>query len=105
MSIILVKVEFRVGEDVPARPVAEKAWLKATGPLPRAIGPSSSLDPSYDIRLPEDGGCDPPIHFDGCHVFYIKVSGIFGAAAGSFLCCGGGFGSMMMMMWWWWWWW
>lgn len=66
-------MEFRVGEDVPARPVAEKAWLKTTGPLPRAGNSGSSLDPSYDIRLPEDGGCDPPIHFEGCHVFYIKV--------------------------------
>ena len=68
-----MKVEFRVGEDAPARPVAEKAWLKTTGPLPRAINGGGSDDPSYDIRLPEDGGCDPPIHFDGCHVFYIKV--------------------------------
>ncbi|CAN0010264.1 unnamed protein product, partial [Ectocarpus fasciculatus] len=71
-SIAISEVEFRVGEDVPARPVAEKAWLKTTGPLPIATNSGSGFYPSYDMRLPEDGGCDPPIHFDGCHVFYIK---------------------------------
>ncbi|CAM9499220.1 unnamed protein product [Ectocarpus sp. 4 AP-2014] len=71
-TIAISEVELRVGEDVPARPVAEKAWLKTTGPLPRAVNTGGSRDPSFDIRLPEDGGCDPPIHFDGCHVFYIK---------------------------------
>ncbi|CAM9914395.1 unnamed protein product, partial [Hapterophycus canaliculatus] len=70
-KVVINEMEFRVGEDAPARPVTEKAWLKTTGPLPLG-DPGSSADPNYDIREPEDGGCDSPIHFEGCHIFYIK---------------------------------
>lgn len=55
------------------RPVAEKKWLKSTGPLPLGSDPSTSQDPNYDIRSPSDGGCDSPSHFEGCHVYYMKV--------------------------------
>ncbi|CAM9500688.1 unnamed protein product [Scytosiphon promiscuus] len=71
-KVVISEMEFRVGEDAPARPVDEKAWLKPTGKLPSG-NPSSSGDPYYDIREPEDGGCDSPIHFEGCHIFYIKA--------------------------------
>ena len=61
------QVEFRVGDVVPVRPVAERRWLKSTGPLPLGY------KPNYDARAPSDGGCDSPAHFDGCHVYYMKV--------------------------------
>lgn len=61
------QVEFRVGAVAPVRPVAEKKWLKPTGPLPLAdVG-------FYDIRTPSDGGCGSPTHFEGCHMYYMKV--------------------------------
>ena len=66
-SLLPHQVEFRVGETAPARPVAEKAWLKTTGMLP--LG----QDPAHDIRGAAAGGCDSPVDFDGCHVYYIKV--------------------------------
>lgn len=88
-SPICNKVEFRVGKDAPARPVAkgermeparklqyaidteegpvaEKAWLKPTGPLP--LGTTTWRTEYYD-------GCDFSGPFDGCHLFYIKVCG------------------------------
>lgn len=65
-SIVINEVEFRVGDVAPVRPVAEKKWLKPTGPLPLGY------DPNYDIRMPSDGGCDSPAHFEGCHVYYMK---------------------------------
>lgn len=67
------QVEFRVGDSAPVRPVAEKAWLKPTGSLPLGSDPSTSRDPNFDLRTAADGGCDSPAHFEGCHVYYIKV--------------------------------
>lgn len=72
-TALFSKVEFRVGEDTPLRPTAEKSWLKATGMLPMGSDVSSSLDPNFDARLVSEGGCDSPAHFDGCHIYYIKV--------------------------------
>lgn len=70
-------MEFRVGKDAPAYPVAENPWLKNTGMLPLGADPGSSADPNYDVRAPGDGGCDSPSHFEGCHVYYIKVRTIW----------------------------
>lgn len=67
------QVDFRVGETAPARPVAEKAWLKPTGMLPLGKDPGSSFVVMHDARDAAVGGCDSPAHFDGCHVYYIKV--------------------------------
>lgn len=67
-------MEFRVGEDAPARAVAEKPWLKETGPLPAGREDTSNYNfPVFDSRLASEGGCDSPGVFDGCHIFYIKV--------------------------------
>eukprot|EP00904_Undaria_pinnatifida_P008263 jgi/Undpi1/4567/HiC_scaffold_18.g07921.m1 len=74
-SVIINEVELRVGDDAPARPVTEKAWLKSTGLLPLAADPSGSgtfLYVNYDSRDASDGGCDSPAHFEGCHVYYLK---------------------------------
>lgn len=74
--VALTQVELRVGDDAPARPVTEKAWLKSTGLLPLAADPSGSgtfLYVNYDSRDASDGGCDSPAHFEGCHVYYLKV--------------------------------
>lgn len=62
-----------MGEDAPIRPVAEKPWLKETGLLPLGGDTKSSRVPDYDVRAASSGGCDSPGHFEGCHVFYIKV--------------------------------
>lgn len=62
-----------MGVTAPARPVAEKAWLKPTGRLPLGNDPGSSFVPMYDVREAAAGGCDSPAHFGGCHVYYIKV--------------------------------
>lgn len=72
-STVFFQVELRVGEYAPIRPVAEKAWLKETGPLSQGGNPSTSGDPKYEQRSSEYGGCDTPGHLEGCHVFYIKV--------------------------------
>lgn len=64
-----------MGVDAPTRPVAEKVWLKPTGPLPRAGNPGSSTEPVFDARSASDGGCDSPNHFEGCRVIFIKVRG------------------------------
>lgn len=66
-------MEFRVGEVAPIRPVAEKKWLKPTGLLPLGADTGTSGYPNYDVRPSSDGGCDPASHFEGCHVYYIKV--------------------------------
>lgn len=71
----LCQVELRVREDSPARPVAENKWLKDTGMLP--LGRAGS-----DDRLVGDGGCDSPAHFEGCHVYYIKVIFSFSVVVG-----------------------
>ncbi|CAM9212730.1 unnamed protein product, partial [Laminaria digitata] len=71
-SIVISEARFRVGDIAPVRPVAEKKWLKPTGPLPLGSDPSTSRDPNWDIRTPSDGGCDSPTHFEGCHVYYMK---------------------------------
>ncbi len=73
----LPQVELRVGDDAPARPVSEKKWLKETGMLPLAGDPSTSSYPNFDNRAVADGGCDSPTHFEGCHVYYIKVLLLF----------------------------
>lgn len=36
-------------------------------------GGASSFGPTYDVRAPSIGGCDSPAHFEGCHVYYVKV--------------------------------
>lgn len=67
------QVELRVGIDAPARPVTEKKWLKDMGMLPMGGDVSSSGDPNFDSRAASAGGCDSPTHFEGCHIYYIKV--------------------------------
>lgn len=62
-----------MGDNAPVRPVAEQTWLKPTGALPLGSDPSTSRDPNFDIRTVSDGGCDSPAHFEGCHVYYMKV--------------------------------
>ena len=63
-----------MGSDVPARPVAESKWLDPTGQLPLvAADDLNPRAPEFDIRPASDGGCDSPAHFEGCHVYYIKV--------------------------------
>lgn len=71
-AIVISEVEIRIGVDAPIRPVAEKAWLKPTGLLPRGGNPSGSDPPDFDARTVSEGGCDSPAHFEGCHVYYIK---------------------------------
>lgn len=67
------QVEFRVGSDTPARLVKESKSLKPTGQIPLVSTDRDGVIPDYDIRAAADGGCDSPAHFDGCHVYYIKV--------------------------------
>lgn len=69
------QVEFRVGSNPPARPVAESKWLEPTGQLPLVAADNNEDNsiPDFDNRPAADGGCDSPAHFDGCHIYYIKV--------------------------------
>lgn len=67
------QVEFRLKENVPARPAPTKLWLKETGKLPLGGHNSNSGSPSYDDRAASFGGCDSPGHLEGCQVLYIKV--------------------------------
>eukprot|EP00904_Undaria_pinnatifida_P008258 jgi/Undpi1/4562/HiC_scaffold_18.g07916.m1 len=71
-SVVINEVQFRVGDDTPIRPVAEKAWLKPTGDLPLGYNWSSDRKLSYDSRVSADGGCDSPAHFEGCQAYYMK---------------------------------
>ncbi|CAM9855253.1 unnamed protein product [Ascophyllum nodosum] len=66
------QVELQIGEDAPQRAVAEKPWLKETGPLPAGRTNFNYDYPVYDVRVSNEGGCDPPGVFRGCHIFYIK---------------------------------
>ncbi|CAN0345437.1 unnamed protein product, partial [Ascophyllum nodosum] len=65
-------VEFQIGENAPKRAVAEKPWLKETGPLPAGRVDDDYDFPVSDVRVSSEGGCDSPGLFRGCHIFYIK---------------------------------
>ena len=66
-------MEFQIGENAPKRAVAEKPWLKETGPLPAGRVDDDYDFPVSDVRVSSEGGCDSPGVFRGCHIFYIKV--------------------------------